>query len=198
LTAQDIKIGDISQYRIRIPVGEATTNTLSMSSNLPAGMVIIPSSISITTDSDVTYSGSVTPIINPLSDSITAGSVQTVTYNFSDVVNSNSDNATTEYITILYDAVAMNSTDTNNGNTKSHTVTALYDGVDSKSGSSLPVTIREPSIVISLSNSYANGFNVAYTFTITNSGSTTAYDLNLSTLLPAGVTYTGSLSITNQ
>jgi uncharacterized repeat protein (TIGR01451 family) len=116
---------------------------------------------------------------------------------FTGVVNSNMDNGTTEYITIFYDTILANSTDTNNGNTKIHTATALYDGTDTKSGSSLPVIIREPQVMLSVGNSYTNGYTVPYTFTLTNSGSSTAYDVDLSTLLPLGVTYTGVLSITN-
>lgn len=78
----------------------------------------------------------------------------------------------------------MNSTDTNNGDIKSHSVTALYDGVDTKSGASLPVTVREPHLVLTVSNSYAYSTTVPYIFTLINSGSSTAYDLDLSTLLP--------------
>lgn len=73
------------------------------------------------------------PVATPDSDSILAASTQTVVYTFTGVNNSNVDNGTTEYITIRYDAITLNSTDNNNGNTKNHTVTVLYDGSNTKS-----------------------------------------------------------------
>lgn len=56
LSSSDVKIGDVSQYEIRVPVGEGITNLLSLTSILPAGMVIIPSSVVITPDPSVSYS----------------------------------------------------------------------------------------------------------------------------------------------
>lgn len=92
----------------------------------------------------------------------------------------------------------MNSVDTNNGNTKTHTVTANYNsGAIIKNGTSLPITLIEPHLILSVSNSYTDGFTVPYTFTLTNSGTATAYDIDLTTLLPMLVSYTGTLSITN-
>lgn len=92
----------------------------------------------------------------------------------------------------------MNSVDTNNGNTKTHTVAANYNsGAIIKNGTSLPITLIEPHLILSVSNSYTDGFTVPYTFTLTNSGTATAYDIDLTTLLPMLVSYTGTLSITN-
>ena len=48
-----------------------------------------------------------------------------------------------------------------------------------------------------MSNGYTNGYIVPYTFTITNTGTSTAYDLDLLTLVPSGVSYTGTITITN-
>lgn len=50
---------------------------------------------------------------------------------------------------------------------------------------------------LAVSNTYTRGYSVPYTFTLTNTGTSTAYDLDLSTFLPSGVTYTGSFTITN-
>ena len=198
LSSSNVAVGDVAQYEIRIPVSEGNTNTLNVSSLIPAGMAIIPGSISITSDSAVSYSGTVTPVISPLSEGITTGQTQSIQYPFSDIVNTDSDNGTTEYIHIRYDAVVLDSTDTNLGNTKIHTATANYEGgADIKNASALPVTIVEPYVNLSVTNTYANGYSVPYTFTITNTGTATAYDLDLSTLLPSGVTYTGAISITN-
>lgn len=122
---------------------------------------------------------------------------QTISYAFTGVNNTNTDNGTTEYITIRYDAVLQNSADTNAGNAKNHTVSALYDGSGTKTGASLPVTVREPDVRLSVSNSYAYDKTVPYTFTLVNSGSATAYDLDLATLLPSGVSYSGGITITN-
>ncbi len=160
-------------------------------------MAILSGSIAITTDPSITYSGTVSPTITPNSDTLGAGISQTIAYIFTGVVNTNTDNGTTEYITVRYDAVTLDSTDTNNGNTKIHTAIVLYDGSNSKSGSALPVTIREPNIILFVSNAYANGYSVPYTFTLTNTGTSTAYDVDLSTLLPSGVDYTGAIIITN-
>lgn len=39
--------------------------------------------------------------------------------------------------------------------------------------------------------------SVPYVFTLTNTGTSTAYNIDLSTLLPPGVSYTGNITITN-
>ncbi len=198
LSPQSETVGDSVHYQIQVPISEGSTHTLDLTNTIPAGMVVLPSSVQISTTSGLSYSGTVTPNITPSSTGIVQGQSQILTYNFTDLVNTDTNNTSTEYITILYDAVVQDSSDTNNGNTIIHTASANYEGgLITKSASALPVTIVEPYLNMTVSNSYVRGYTVPYTFTLTNTGTSTAYDVDLSTLLPAGVTYTGTLTITN-
>lgn len=119
-------IGDVSGYQIQVPVSEGSTDDITITSTLPTGTAILSGSISITTSAGLTYSGTVTPVISPLSENILAGQTQTVTYVFTDLVNTDTDNGAIEYITIDYDAILLDSVDTNIGGTKTHTANANY------------------------------------------------------------------------
>jgi uncharacterized repeat protein (TIGR01451 family) len=119
-----------------------------------------------------------------------------VIYTFTDLTNADTDNSVTEYVTITYDAVVLDRSDNNLGDTKIHTVTADYtSGMMLKQASTLPTVIVEPSLSMALSHMYTDGPNVTYTFTLTNTGTSTAYDGDITTLLPPDMLYTGSISL---
>lgn len=197
-TSNTAKIADKSTYRIAFPISEGATSSVVVIDNVSTGMVVVPGSVNLTTSAGVTYSGTVTPSYNTSSDTIGAGAAQKLTYTFTNIVNSDSNNAVTEYIYIDYDAVVVNSTDNNSGDSKTSPVSADYNaGTTILNASPLPVTIAEPNITLSLNKVYTDGHNAEILYTITNIGNTGAYDVSLNTLLSSGLSYSGSLILTN-
>jgi uncharacterized repeat protein (TIGR01451 family) len=198
ISAEETKIGDTVHYEIRVPVSEGSTSSIDVANLLPTGMALIPTSVVITTSSGLSYSGTVVPGVSPSSPTITAGQTQTVSYAFTDIINTDTNNGNTEYLIINYDALLLNSVDTNNLSTKTHSVSADYNGgAIIKNALSLPITIIEPHLVLAVSHSYTDGYTVPYMFTLTNTGNATAYDIDLATLMPTLISYTGSINLIN-
>lgn len=196
-TTSNVTIWDISKYTIRVPVSEWTTNSLILTDIIPAWMSILPWSINIVSSWSVSYSW-VIQNISPDSNTISSWQDQTVTWTFTGITNSDSNNSLDEYITITYDAVVLNTNDNNNSETNFHSVSANYNSWwISKTWSTSPVTIIEPSVVIAVTNNYAYWNSFEYLFTVTNTWSSTAYDLNLTSSLPAWVTFSWWLVLTN-
>jgi len=187
-------VWDIESYIIRVPVPEGLTDNITINDLIPAGIQVLSWSINITSSWGISYSWTVTPTIGWVS----VWSTQTLDYVFTDIVNSDSNNAVTEYITITYDAVVLNTIDVNDGDTKAEDVTVNYNsGTTILTDGPVPVNIVEPNVWIDLASTYTYGNDVTYTYTITNSGSTTAYDLDIDSILPVGLTYSGAITITN-
>lgn len=187
-------VWDIESYVIMVPVSEWVTWNITVNDLIPAWMEIIPWSVNISSSGWVTYSWAVTPTIG----SASVWSTQTVDYVFSDITNSDTDNAATEYITITYGVVVLNTTDVNDGDIKVEDVTVNYNsGATILDDGPVPVNIVEPNVGIDFTSTYTYGNDVLYTYTITNTWSATAYDLNINSILPAGLTYSGVITITN-
>jgi len=187
-------IWDVESYSIQIPVSEGVTGSIAVNDIIPAGLDIIPWSINITSSGWVSYSGTVTPNIW----AFTLGNTKTVEYIFEDIVNSDTDNTATEYITITYDVVVLNTSDSNDGDTKAADVVVDYNsGATILDDGPVPIDIVEPNVSIDLTSTYTFGNDVTYTYTVTNTGSATAYDLDIDSILPAGLTYSWAITITN-
>ena len=74
----------------------------------------------------------------------------------------------TEYITIDYDTVVVNSSDNNSGDSKASPVTANYNGGTMLSVTPSAVQIAEPNISLAMSNAYSDGYSPEILFTLTN------------------------------
>lgn len=193
-TSSEIKIWDTTGYEVKVPVLEWTTDNVTITDIIPAGLLINSWSIVITTSTWVVYSGSVTPIINISSESIIAGQNQTVTYNFTDIVNSDVDNATTDYLIINYTTVAANTTDNNANDVKSEDIQADYNaGTTVLTGSVQPATIIEPNVSLDTSVSYTNGYTARYYLNIESNTvwvNWLPYDIQIENTLPTWLSFT--------
>jgi len=126
------------------------------------------------------------------------GTDQEVGYEFIDVSNTNTDNTVVEYITITYDAVVLNTSDNNDGDIKTEEVQADYNaGSTVLTARPVRVTLVEPDVSIDLSSIYTFGNEVTYIYTIENTGTAPAYDIDIDTLLPTGLSFSGSSIVTN-
>lgn len=187
-TQEDVKIWDTSSYTIRVPIAEWTTSSLQIEDLLPSGVAVNTGSIVLTTSGAITYLWATQPVFTATG----------MVWNFTNIVNSNIDNAALEEFIINFDTVTLNTLDTNSGDTKVHNVKAIYNGWEQKTAATSQIKIVEADIALSISNIYTqtNGL-VKYTFSLLNTGTSHGHELNLATLLPAGVTYTWSLNLTN-
>ncbi len=196
-TSSNVAIWDVSNYTIRVPISEGTTNSLVLTDLIPAWMVVLTWSINIVSSWSISYSW-FTQNVNPDSDIITSGQDQTMTFTFTDIVNNDNNNGVDEYITINYDAVVVNTNDNNNADTNFHSVSADYNSWwINKTSQTAPVTIVEPDVTIAVTNNYTFWDDFEYLFTVTNSWTSTAYDLDLTTILPAWVSFSWWIVLTN-
>ncbi len=177
----------VSSYTIKVPIAEWTTNTLRIEDLLPTWIEVNTGSI-VVSWTGITFSGSTEPSFT------STGMI----WDFTNVVNSDTNNATPEYIEIQFDTLLKNESVNNAWDTKVHQVKALYNWGNEKNATTQILTVVEPSVSLDITNTYTQANNlVKYTFSLTNTWTSKAYDLDLSTLLPAWVTYTWSLNITN-
>ena len=186
-TIQNVAIWDVSNYTIKVPISEWTTDNIRIEDLLPNGIAVDTWSITIIHDS-ITYSWSEQPIFT------STGMI----WEFTDVVNSDDNNSEIEEIIINFDTVLLNTSDNNAWDTKVHQVKALYNWWDEKNASTNNIVVVEPYLNLNISNTYNQvDKQVKYTYTITNTWTTDAFDLDLTTLLASWVTYTWSINITN-
>ncbi len=127
---------------------------------------------------------------NPLIDA----SGGQITFNFGNLVNTNLDNTTTETITITYRAVVLNVAGNQSGGQRNNSAALTWTDGSLSPVSASNVTIIEPIINTTKSVSPATadaGDTVTFTVTLANpsSGSTTAYDVTWSDVIPSGLTY---------
>ena len=187
-------VWDIKSYIVRVPISEWVTDNITINDIIPAGLDIIPGSINITSSWWVSHSGTIVPNIGAFS----LWSTKTVEYIIDDIVNSDSNNSITEYITITYDVVVLNTSDANAGDMIAADVVVDYNsGATILDDGPVPIEIVEPDVSIDLASTYTFWNDVVYIYTLENSGTSTAYDLNIDSILPAGLSYSGAISITN-
>lgn len=193
------RIGDVVPYRITFTVQEGTTHGLSIQDTLPAGLIMVPGSLSIATPTpaDVNWNGTPTsPIIAPASATHNATSTQSLTFNFGDVVNGNTNNGATETIVIEYDAVVANIAANTHGVTRQNTASALYEGVITKGPVVAPaITVIEPTLNVDIANTYVSGDTIPYSLSLRNNSPDAVgilYDSVTRVVLPSNVTLSGS------
>jgi len=186
-TTQNVAIWDVSNYTIKVPISEWTTDSIKIEDLLPSWIAIDTGSIVITHNS-ITYSWSEQPTFTSTG----------MFWEFTNVVNSDNNNSQTEEIIINFNTVLLNTSNNNTWDTKTHQVKALYNWWNEKNATTNNIVVVEPNLGLNISNTYNQASKqVKYTFTITNTWTTSAFDLDLTTLLASWVTYTWSINITN-
>lgn len=197
-TNSDVSIWDISNYTIKTPVLEWNTPSLLITTTIPAWITINSWSIIISSSWAISYSWWVIQTILPDQNSITSWESQIITWLFTDIVNTDNNNSTVENIVINYDTIVLNTNDNNSLNTKIHNASANYNSwAIIKTASTSPITIREPNIVLDITNNYVSWNNFEYIFNITNNWNATAYDIDLTNILPTWISFSWTQLITN-
>lgn len=202
-TGANLVVGEVVEYTVVITVPEGTTSSALLVDTLDAGLAFVGIN-SITIDSgDLTtdVGGGTATILSGAAFSNVGGGADNdarrVTMNFGNLTNVNTDNTTDETITIVYEAVAVNTADTNNTDTLDNT--AVWTSVNDGTGveDSTTVTIVEPSVTVSVtpdSTEFDVGDTVTWTVVVTAPGGNPvdAFDIDFNNTIPAGLTYVGS------
>ena len=195
--ATEVVIGEYVDYQIIVIVPEGQMTNFEISDVLDPGMVYLNGSAVITASAGL--STTETSFASVASTATVNAAGTNVTFDFGTLANSNTDDSVTEQITITLRAIVTN-VDTNDTTTNdlNNQATVSYDSGPNVSNTSANVTVLEPNMTVTVSSdvSVADvGNPMEFTITISNVAGATgtdAYDVDLSDILPTGLTYVGA------
>jgi len=184
-------IGELAEFELTIDVPQGTTPSAVVVDSLPTGLAFVEMVGSPVVDPGVSFTGSATPVVS--------NSGRTVTFNLGDVVNTNADQQL-HGITLRYKAVVLNVSTNTSGKTLRNSAKLSWTGhSELPAAHSASVTVIEPKLTVTKTASAATAQAsdvVTYTILVSAVGSqTTAQNVNVTDVLPGGVTYVaGSLA----
>jgi uncharacterized repeat protein (TIGR01451 family)/fimbrial isopeptide formation D2 family protein len=176
-------VGEIANYRITLTLPEGEIPNFSIVDSLPTGLAYVNlQSATLSNPTDVTFTGSLTPVI-------TNGG-RTVTFNLGTLTNTNRDNGVAETLTIDYQVVVRNVSTNQGGTTLTNSVNASWTGGNVTAAAPV-LTVVEP-VVSTVKNVVVNGSGtvgdvgdpIQYSIVITNGGTIDAFDLTVNDALP--------------
>lgn len=207
----DVAVGEIVRYRLRFEVTEGTLPNLRMIDTLDAGLQLVdPSQVFISFTSDVPMGAGVdllganngaVPPTHLLSPGRITTVGQQVFFDLGNITNNDND-ANSEFITLEYNVLVNNTTDTNDGDMLNNSFVVDLDGTTigpaNPGDNTVAVTVLEPLIDdVQKSVLTITGNSVTYQVTFSNSGSTIAFDTRLLDVLPAQLSLNvSSISVT--
>jgi uncharacterized repeat protein (TIGR01451 family) len=178
-------IGELVTYRLVIDFPEATVPQSVITDQLDAGLAFV--NVISTSDSGITFSGSLTPVIT--------NSGQTITFDLGTVTDSDTSDGNGGQLTIEYQAVVLNTSSNQSATTLDNVATYTWgDNADNNvTDDAVDVTVVEPEITLAQSISIAGnagqttgdaGDVVSYTIELTNESGLDAFDLGFLDELP--------------
>ncbi len=199
-TDPNVAIGEIVTYQVVVTLPEGASSGAKLVDTLDPGLAYVDC-ISVAASSDLSTSiGTFADACNDPTNPTVAGSGSLITYDLGTVTNSNTDNTVPDTITFQYSAVVLNSTANNRGLPLNNAAAWQWDG-GSVSDSAPDVIIVEPELDIQKSASPAVGdagdvIDITLVVQHTGISNADAFDVTLSDVIPAGMTYLGSLDCT--
>jgi uncharacterized repeat protein (TIGR01451 family)/fimbrial isopeptide formation D2 family protein len=214
-------IGARKQFRIEVSLPEGVTNGVTVTDDLDAtGLSFV---LENNTDFDITYTFQDIDTINGLSPDETAfnafpadGSTGDIVWDIGTVVTVSEDDTTANIVApailIDYWARINNDTETDNGDSLQNGAAVTYDHGETGDAQTLTddtpvVTVLEP--LLDLGKSWSNvspgkaatdppegGDILQYVLVVLNSGTSTAWDVNIVDTLPASLTFYDSFTPT--
>jgi uncharacterized repeat protein (TIGR01451 family)/fimbrial isopeptide formation D2 family protein len=187
-----LPIGGSASYQLRLTMNEGTIDGVKVTDDLPVGMKLGSVSITYGNGTNFTTTQNIQPSI---------GATGTITWDFGNVTNQSNGVATDDTIVIEYTAIVWNNSGIKSGDTLTNSAHLLYTdgtGLKQKDSSGVSVTVVEPKLTVSLVKTPNGPFKVnetvTYTVTVSHSGESTAdaYDLKITDVLPAGLSYSST------
>ncbi|MEI8228546.1 MAG: isopeptide-forming domain-containing fimbrial protein, partial [Planctomycetota bacterium] len=185
-------IGEKATFELTIKVPEGTTPGAVVVDTLPAGLAFVQMVGTPVVESGVTVSGSFTPVVT--------NNGQTLTFNIGNIGNTNTDRKLFGF-TLRYETVVLNVSSNIINKTLTNSAKLNWTGHTElpAATSATPVTVIEPKLKIDKTVDKATAqASDTVTFTIvlshTAQSQTDAHNVDLSDVIPAGLTYVaGSL-----
>ena len=192
-TGSNLAIGEVGTYTVVLTIPEGVTSAAKLIDTLPAGLAIVGLD-SVTATSDLSTSN-----LGSFANASVSPSGSSATFDFGTLTNSDRDNSVADTITVVYRAVALNVASNNNGAIDDNSAIFSFTGGSVQAVS--PITIVTPllQVVKTVDKPTADaGDTVTYTLVISHAAGSgvDAFNVNLSDVLPAGLTYV-SASLVN-
>ncbi len=204
----NVRIGDVVEYTLTIPVPEGTLGNLTLVDTLPVGLAF-ESIVSINTDTITPY-GAVAPFsYTDIPDTNVVAAGNTVTWNLGNITNLPLNNTPDDFV-IVYTARVLNGDVLNqqdntllNNQIQMFYDTAAVTGALIDSDIITEINVLQPNLSITKSASPDNGDIfidaaevITYTVDITNNGTAPAYDPVIQDVIPDGLR-TAGISVTS-
>ncbi|MFN8480950.1 MAG: isopeptide-forming domain-containing fimbrial protein, partial [Kouleothrix sp.] len=195
-SATQTVIGELVTYQLVITVPEGTTANAQIADTLATGLAFVDVTAA-TASPGVSMSTPIGTGTSPANVSVGTGG-GTVTFKPGTLTNSNSDNSPST-ITITYRAVVLDTLTNQAGTQLNNSAVFSWNSGTLPTVSAANVTVIEPTLTFSKSASPTTGDagdSITFTLIVSNTtvGTTDAYDVTLSDVVPAGMTYVpGSL-----
>lgn len=201
----DVAIGEIVSYEVVVTVPEGTSTNVVFRDTLDRGLAFVDGSFAAvgSNDPDMPISPGAPVYSNPSAEGDQVDGRLEV--DFGTIINSNTDDGVDETITITYQAVVLNNSTNNldpatqiNNDAEWYWSDASTDGGCSPSdetcvqASAPNVTIQEAQFTVEKTNSVDQadaGDPVTATIVVTNTGTTDAFEVVLTDVVPDGLTY---------
>lgn len=191
----DVVIGEVVTYETVITIPEGTSNLASFRDTLDTGLAFLDATnVTITPSAGISL-GSSTISFSPSAVGETQN--RQLDIDFGTITNTNNTNTTDDTITITYQAVVLNTDGNDAGDTLDETARYTSDNEGDITATADDLTIREPSVSVTVTPDNANADasdTITWTVVVTAAAGTgaNAYDVDLTDVIPSGLTYVGS------
>lgn len=179
-----LAIGEITRYRLEIPVPEGTMTNFTITDTLPTGLQFVDVgqvTVAYTTTTSITHAP-----INVTGDISSNGGDPV--FELGTVINNDND-ADEEWIIVEFNALVLNVTGNQAGSTLPNSFDVSYNNYAATSNV-VNVNLVEPDISIAKTVTTTPtdaGDNVVYELVATHNNSVTAFDVNISDLLDSNL-----------
>jgi fimbrial isopeptide formation D2 family protein/uncharacterized repeat protein (TIGR01451 family) len=184
-------IGETFQYEVVVGLIEGTMSSVVLTDTLDTGLAYVRQD-SVVYDPSITISGSTVPVVGP--------NGETLTWNLGTVVNPAGPAADT--VTFTYTVCVTNITLNQNGQTRNNAARLTYDGGGPLDAAAANTTIQEPALTIQKGAVPATGdagdvITVTVTLNHTAGSTATAYDVEITDVIPAGMEWADNVQSLN-
>jgi len=209
-SGNNVAVGEKVNYQVVVTVPEGVSNSATLVDSLDAGLAIVsvdsisPSSGSLTTSVGGGFA-SVLSSANVANIGVGNNNLgRSLSLNFGTLTNSNTINTTPETLTVNYTVIVLNSSDVARGGLKNNSVVFNWNNSTAQNITTAApnVTIQESSMKVTKTPNPVTGDagdTITYTVVVSQNAianNTTAFNVNLSDILPAKTTYVAT-SLTN-
>lgn len=199
-TGNNVAIGEIVTYQVQVTLPEGTSYNVRVNDVLDQGLAFVDL-VSLVPAAGISYTGPAAPVFAayPPASGEPADAGRQLTLDLGTVTNANTNNAVPDTVTVTYRAVVLNSAGNNRGDQRNNAARWRWSilAADQEVNAAAPnVTILEPTLRIDKTASPTTGDQgdtITFTLVVSHSGAsnTNAFDITLSDVIPAGLTYVG-------